>query len=106
MFFTISQYHSFCVESVDERAHGQGYRLFMAAVVLQGPANTAPEVIIGPFDSLRDAEDWARKHPRAGGYSVAQELTAAAEFPAGEETLRLRLDSAGLLAGPGALRSR
>jgi hypothetical protein len=78
----------------------------MAAVVLRGPANSAPEVIIGPFYSLRDAEDWAREHPRAGGYSVAQELTAASEFPAGEETLRLRLDSAGLLAGPDAPRPR
>jgi len=72
------------------------YVIFMAAVVLQGPANSAPEVIIGPFDSLRDAEDWAREHPRAGGYSVAQELTAASECPAGEETLRLRLDSTAL----------
>jgi hypothetical protein len=53
----------------------------MAAVVLQGPANTAPEVIVGPFDSLADAENWALEHPRPGGYSVAQELTAAAEFP-------------------------
>ena len=52
----------------------------MAAVVLQGPANTAPEVIVGPFDSLTDAETWALEHPRPGGYSVAQELTAAAEF--------------------------
>jgi hypothetical protein len=59
-----------------------GYVLIMAAVVLRGPANSAPEVIIGPFDSLRRAEDWAREHPRAGGYSVAQELTAAAEFTA------------------------
>jgi hypothetical protein len=70
----------------------------MAAVVLRGPANSAPEIIIGPFHSLGEAEDWAREHPRAGGYSVAQELTTASEFPADEETLRLRLDSAGLRA--------
>jgi hypothetical protein len=60
----------------------------MAAVVLRGPANSAPEIIIGPFPSLRDAEDWAREHPRAGGYSVAQQLTTASEFLAGEEERR------------------
>lgn len=59
-----------------------GYALLMAAVVLQGARDTAPEVIIGPFDSLRDAENWALEHPRSGGYSVAQELTTAAEFTA------------------------
>ena len=47
----------------------------MAAVVLQGPANTAPERIIGPFATTGDATEWARLHPRDGGYSVAQELT-------------------------------
>ena len=47
----------------------------MAAVVLQGPANTAPERIIGPFASPDDAAAWARDHPRPGGYSVAQDLT-------------------------------
>jgi hypothetical protein len=48
----------------------------MAAVVLQGPANTAPERIIGPFATLDEAAEWARRHPRDGGYSVAQELTS------------------------------
>ena len=47
----------------------------MAAVVLQGPANTAPERIIGPFATTDEATTWARDHPRQGGYSVAQELT-------------------------------
>ena len=47
----------------------------MAAVVLQGPANTAPEHIIGPFATTEEATTWARDHPRPGGYSVAQELT-------------------------------
>jgi hypothetical protein len=47
----------------------------MAAVVLQGPANTAPERIIGPFATTDEATTWARDHPRPGGYSVAQELT-------------------------------
>jgi hypothetical protein len=56
----------------------------MAAVVLRGPANSAPDIIIGPFHSLGEAEDWAREHPRAGGYSVAQELTTASEFPTDE----------------------
>ena len=52
----------------------------MAAVVLRGPANTAPEIIVGPFASLPAAEQWAAGHPREGGYSVAQELTSVAEF--------------------------
>jgi hypothetical protein len=47
----------------------------MSAVVLRGPANTAPEHIIGPFPSMTDAEQWAREHPREDGYSLAQELT-------------------------------
>jgi hypothetical protein len=47
----------------------------MLAVVLQGPANTAPETIVGPFASMSEAEEWATTHPREGGYSVAQELT-------------------------------
>jgi hypothetical protein len=50
----------------------------MPAVVLQGPANTAPETIVGPFASMSEAEEWATTHPRDGGYSVAQELTAPA----------------------------
>jgi hypothetical protein len=49
----------------------------MAAVVLQGPANTEPARIIGPFATMGEATDWARRHPYDGGYSVAQELTAA-----------------------------
>jgi hypothetical protein len=49
----------------------------VAAVVLQGPANTAPERIVGPFATVDEATAWARDHPRPGGYSVAQELTPA-----------------------------
>jgi hypothetical protein len=56
----------------------------MAAVVLQGPANSAPERIIGPFPSMDEAKEWARKHPRAAGYSVAQELTDADGLVAGD----------------------
>ncbi len=48
----------------------------MTAVVLRGPADTAPESIIGPFDTLAAAEVWAEAHPRQGGYCVAQELTS------------------------------
>jgi hypothetical protein len=48
----------------------------MAAVVLRGPANTAPEAIVGPFESLDEAKRWSRDHPRHGGYCVAEELTA------------------------------
>jgi hypothetical protein len=52
----------------------------MAAVVLQGPANTAPDLIIGPFATVATAAEWAERHPRDGGYSVAQELTASDEL--------------------------
>jgi hypothetical protein len=55
----------------------------MPAVVLRGAANTAPEAIVGPFDSMGDAEQWALRHPRPRGYCVAQELITAAEFTAG-----------------------
>ena len=54
----------------------------MAAVVLQGPANSAPERILGPFASIEQATEWARDHPREGGYSVAQELTEADDLAA------------------------
>ena len=54
---------------------GAGTLTAVAAVVLQGPANTAPERIIGPFGSADEATAWALQHPRPGGYSVAQELT-------------------------------
>ncbi|MHB1518373.1 MAG: hypothetical protein ACYCVN_03960 [Acidimicrobiales bacterium] len=52
----------------------------MAAVVVRGPANTAPEAIIGPFASMHDAEQWAEQHPYPHGYCVAQELVDADEF--------------------------
>ncbi len=48
----------------------------MAAVVLRGPASSAPERIVGPFDTLQEADDRARNHPRDGGYCVAEALTA------------------------------
>ncbi len=51
----------------------------MAAVVLRGPANTAPEGIIGPFASMYAAEQWAEHNPRTDGYCVAQELVPADE---------------------------
>jgi hypothetical protein len=55
----------------------------MEAVVLQGPANSAPESIVGPFPSPSTAETWAEAHPREGGYSVAQELTPPEPLSAG-----------------------
>jgi hypothetical protein len=47
----------------------------VAAVVLQGPAHSAPDLVIGPFATVGEAADWARRHPRHAGYSAAQELT-------------------------------
>ena len=55
----------------------------VAAVVLQGPAHSAPDLIVGPFTTGGEAADWARRHPRAAGYSVAQELTDP-DDPAGD----------------------
>ncbi|MGP0031798.1 MAG: hypothetical protein ACLPVF_14980 [Acidimicrobiales bacterium] len=52
----------------------------MSAVVLRGPANTAPEEIVGPFDSLAEAQEWALRHPRDGGYCVAEQLTPSIDF--------------------------
>lgn len=51
----------------------------MPAVVLRGPTNTAPEVIVGPFTSFDRAEEWARAHPRRDGYCVAEVLTDPAD---------------------------
>jgi hypothetical protein len=56
------------------------YARLVVAVVLRGPANTAPDAIVGPFASMHDAEQWAAQHLRPDGYSVAQELVAADEF--------------------------
>ena len=53
----------------------------VVAVVLRGPANTAPESIVGPFASLAEAEGWALAHPREGGYCVAEELTDPTGWP-------------------------
>jgi hypothetical protein len=47
----------------------------MPAVVLRGPANSAPELIVGPFRSLQEAEEWSAAHPREGGYCIPEELT-------------------------------
>jgi hypothetical protein len=54
--------------------------LIVPAVVLQGPANTAPERIVGPFPTMDEATEWAERHQRPDGYSVAQVLTS----PGGE----------------------
>ena len=63
------------------------YSRLVAAVVLRGPANSAPETILGPFASVADAEQWAQQHPRPDGYCVAQELVTVDEFE-GDTTLR------------------
>jgi hypothetical protein len=52
----------------------------MAAVVLRGPANSAPETIIGPFGSMSEARQWAAEHARADGYCIAQELIDITDF--------------------------
>jgi hypothetical protein len=51
------------------------------AVVLQGPANTEPERIVGPFASMDEATAWAEQHQRPDGYSVAQALSAPGDLP-------------------------
>jgi hypothetical protein len=56
------------------------YSRLVAAVVLRGRANSAPETILGPFASVGDAEQWAQQHPRSDGYCVAQELVTVDEF--------------------------
>jgi hypothetical protein len=48
----------------------------VVAVVLRGPAGTEPESIVGPFQTMEEAEEWARAHPRQGGYCLAQALSA------------------------------
>jgi hypothetical protein len=53
----------------------------MPAVVLRGPADSAPESIVGPFPTMSEAEAWAEAHPRAGGYCLAQALSS----PEGDE---------------------
>jgi hypothetical protein len=55
----------------------------MAAVVLRGPANTAPDSIVGPFQTMQEAEDWATAHPRDGGYCVPEELTSPSAWKVG-----------------------
>ena len=63
------------------------YRRFVAAVVLRGPTNSAPETALEPFASVADAEQWGQQHPRPDGYYVAQELVTEDEFE-GDSTLR------------------
>jgi hypothetical protein len=48
----------------------------VSAVVLQGPANSAPERIVGPFAGMDEATEWADRHQRPDGYSIAQALSA------------------------------
>ena len=46
----------------------------MPSVVLQGPTNMPPDQIIGPFESVAVAREWAEAHPREDGFSVTQEV--------------------------------
>jgi catechol 2,3-dioxygenase-like lactoylglutathione lyase family enzyme len=67
----------------------------MPAVVLRGPANSAPEEILGPFATIDEAEEWAELHPREGGYCVAEHLTSPRE---GASELLLGLEGSALMA--------
>ena len=48
------------------------------AVVLRGPSDSAPEEIVGPFTTVREAEEWVSQNPRVDGYCIAQVLTPTA----------------------------
>ena len=48
----------------------------MAYVVLCGPAHTAPDKIVGPFESRDDASRYAEQEPGAPErYAVVEKLT-------------------------------
>jgi hypothetical protein len=48
----------------------------MAYVALCGPANHAPDRIVGPFESSEEAERYAEGEPVAPGrYAVVESLT-------------------------------
>jgi len=53
----------------------------MATVVLCGPADSAPDLLIGPFATDEDAADWISDQlSEPGRYMVAAELTAPADI--------------------------
>jgi hypothetical protein len=48
----------------------------MTAIVLCGDANTAPDHVFGPFQSLEEADEWARGQPgQPARYAVAMPVT-------------------------------
>jgi hypothetical protein len=48
----------------------------MTAVVLCGDANTAPDLIVGPFATPDQAQAWASKQPgQPARYAAVMELT-------------------------------
>ena len=48
----------------------------MAAIVLCGEAHTAPDLVVGPFDTLAEAEDWAKGQPgQPARYAAPMTLT-------------------------------
>jgi hypothetical protein len=49
----------------------------MPHVVLCGPAKNAPDLIVGPFSTAGEAEEWtAGQECEPGRYAVPMELTA------------------------------
>jgi hypothetical protein len=49
----------------------------MSFVVLCGPANTAPDLLVGTFDTADDADEWIARQPvHPGRYAVPMPVTA------------------------------
>ena len=48
----------------------------MAAIVLCGEAHAAPDRVVGPFETLEQAEEWAARQPgQPARYAEAMPLT-------------------------------
>jgi hypothetical protein len=49
----------------------------MSFVVLCGQAKSAPDLLVGPFETAQEASEWVAGQPaEPGRYMVAMELTA------------------------------
>lgn len=60
-----------------------------AYVVLCGPADQAPETVVGPFETATAAESWAATHEQAGRYAARPGSDpAVAAIDRWEEALR------------------
>jgi hypothetical protein len=56
----------------------------MVAVVLCGDAHTAPDLVVGPFGTLDEAEDWANRQPgHPARYAAVMVLTAPEDVTSG-----------------------